>query len=85
MVCYPQWGKFLLEAVVWTSPGGLQHYWLDTGRPDHTWQHGQRISAQATGPGALIREQTAQGGVQNKRLPAGWNEDYLIKVLRGLL
>ena len=33
----------------------------------------------------LKKEDSAKIGIKNKRLKAGWNEDYLEKVLAGLV
>lgn len=33
----------------------------------------------------LKEEKTAKVGIKNKRLMAGWNEDYMFKVLKGLI
>jgi hypothetical protein len=69
-------GSRNFEAVVLMGPepnqqtGRLQHYWLDTSRPDRTWQRGQEIYGNATGAGCLIQSTFGSPGNFEVVVPA---------------
>jgi hypothetical protein len=58
-----------LEAVILRPRDGglfdLQHYWLDEGKLDQTWNAGAVITSAATGPGAICQRKDDGGRLGN--------------------